>query len=172
MRRPFLYKEADHSVFLRQRACAAPPLRVYFHVWHAALRSPSGEGANDQPARRQAPLRDHIIRYPRLRNPTSTTAEAATAATTAAATFHFPPLPLLPLPSPFRRPGSSFKKADAPLRATSVDADSPKPPPVPKFTSLLVRDMLREARESDRLGVRGPSSGKTHGYICMHVHVV
>lgn len=47
--------------------------------------------------------------------------------------------------------------ATAAAAAASVAADAPTTE-VPKLTSLEVLDMLREARESDRFGVRAPSS--------------
>lgn len=104
--------------------------------------------------------------YPLLRLATTTT--AVTANTAAATTFHFlppvllPPAPALP-PPPALSPGRSLKKAvapDPPEAADFVAADAPTPAKAlePKLTSLLVRDMLREARERERLGVRGPSS--------------
>lgn len=116
---------------------------------------------------RHSRLRDiqHVrhpgLYYPRLRRKTSTIVEtititsAAPAAATAFLFFASPLLPASPLLAPW--PGKSLKKAAAPLAAAAVAAAAP--PAVPKLTSLLVRDiMLREAKDVDRLGVRGPSS--------------
>lgn len=107
-------------------------------------------------------------RYPRLDRRTTTAVATAANATTTAATFHpfadtapllLPPPPLLP--SPLASPGNSLKKAVAPetaAAAASVADDAPATVGAPKLTSLLVRLMLRDARDNDRFGVRGPSS--------------
>lgn len=111
--------------------------------------------------------------HPRPRRPTTTTAVTVNTAATVAATVHFLSSALLaPAPPPALSPGSSLKKALAPPPPEAADfvaADAPTPPgtpdAVPKLTSLLLRDMLRDARERFRLGVRGPSSvgGKEEG---------